>query len=302
MVIKGFSEKIQDRMSVLGWSRAFFAEKLGLSEKSLQRMLDSEDIKKLDSFVQICKYLGFSPLHILADEILQHAFVEYFDIIYPNDEDGHLVELIFEQNGQPKKQHLIFTQGVGGEYFAERKADDFKEVSLAYPDRYSQDFKELKGLKVAQLTEDTPELELQKNDFVLAINQPQLNYSYIKYMRYGIGHVLAAYFKEDGSTDYGILKSIDGKSLSFKSAMKVEDNTLVFVDEKTYFHWLRVELPQSPYSLEAFQSKIFHSINLLQEDKFKLYPVVAFVKNLTQRIAGDLLKEMEELKEQLGKG
>jgi CHAD domain-containing protein len=120
-------------------------------------------------------------------------------------------------------------------------------------------------------------------------------------MRYGIEHVLAVYFKEDGSTDYGILKSIDGKSLSFKSAMKVEDNTLVFVDEKTYFHWLRVELPQSPYSLEAFQSKIFHSINLLQEDKFKLYPVVAFVKNLTQRIAGDLLKEMEELKEQLGK-
>ncbi len=291
MVINGISEKVLERLNQIGWNRAVFAQKLGVSEKSLQRLLESEDVKKLDTFVLICKYLGLSPLTLLASNVLRHPFLDYFNIYSPSVGEGHLVDLVFDYGKDTQKKHLVFTKGLKGEYFTEQKEEDFEDLKAIYP-KYLEGFNtQNRGLKVVQLTEDTPELKLLKQDFVLCINKPSLNYAFLEYMRYGIGYAVAEVNDGKGGLAYGIIKPIDGSTLSLKQAMETDDFTLVFVDDPTYHYWQNEKLPQTKYSKKMFNSKVLSSDNFMGEPSFKLYPIIGFIKNLTYRILQSYLNK-----------
>ena len=129
MVIKGISKKIEERLENIGWNKAVLAQKLDFSEKSLKRLLDSEDIKKLDTFVLICEHLGLPPLTLLSANVLRHPFLDYFNIFSATEAEGHLVEVLFDYGDTPVRKHMVFTKGEEGEYYAEHKEEDFANLS-----------------------------------------------------------------------------------------------------------------------------------------------------------------------------
>ena len=72
--------------------------------------------------------------------------------------------------------------------------------------------------------------------------------------------------------------------------METEGNVLVFVDEQLYRDWSKTKLPKSDYDLDTFKGKVFRSVNFMEESSFSLYPVIGFVKNLTNRIVKSYLE------------
>lgn len=289
MVIKGISDKIVERLDNIGWNKAVLAQKLDFSEKSLQRLLDSEDVKKLDTFVLICQKLGLSPLTLLASNVLRHPFLDYFNIFSTNESEGHLVDLVFDYGESSAKKHIVFTRGEEGEYYSEHKEEDFENLKVVYPERFKGFDNASRGLKAVELSEDTPELGLLERDFALCLNKPRV--SNVEYMRYGIGHAVIEVKNNKGGFDYGIIRPIEGSTISFQEAMEVEDNVLVFADAELYYDWLKNRLPQSKYDVDLFKAKVFESSNFMEESSFNLYPVIGFVKNLTYRIVQSYLNK-----------
>ena len=137
-------------------------------------------------------------------------------------------------------------------------------------------------------------LNLIREDYVLAIKYPHLNHTYIDYVKNGIGHLLIEFPNTDGNADYGIMKVVNGNRLSFKQAMNTDDNAVVFVDDKLYSEWLNTSLPKSNYDINIFKSKVFQSVDLLNFDRFKMYPIIGLVRNLTMRIRLKVIAEQAE--------
>ena len=52
----------------------------------------------------------------------------------------------------------------------------------------------------------------------------------------------------------------------------------------------KTKLPKSDYDLDTFKGKVFRSVNFMEESSFSLYPVIGFVKNLTNRIVKSYLE------------
>lgn len=165
-------------------------------------------------------------------------------------------------------------------------------MNLAYLDKHSGGLKEEKGLMVVCLRKDNQELGLVEEDYVFCINQPHLNYNYTEYASNGIGYLLVERVDNE-EFGYDIMKVLDGRSMSFKEAMSFNDNTLVFVDEYTYVDWWNKALPKSGYDISAFKSKIFQSVDFMRNEKFKMYPIIGFIRNLTKRIEVELLRKMK---------
>ncbi len=67
MIIKDLDIKIKSTISRLDWTQTVFAEHLDISKRSLNNMIETKEVVKLDTFIKLCKVLELSPAYLLSE-------------------------------------------------------------------------------------------------------------------------------------------------------------------------------------------------------------------------------------------
>ena len=71
MIIKSLGDKLKDLLKEKNLTQAELADKIGVSRQSLISTMETDEVKKLDTFIEFCKVL-----EVPADYFLEDLFLE----------------------------------------------------------------------------------------------------------------------------------------------------------------------------------------------------------------------------------
>lgn len=182
MIIKDLREKILSHIKTLNWDRNELASTLEISNKSLQRLLDTEDIKKLEIFIRICELLEVTPNDLIGG-LVNLDTIENLDSISHDSKlynEGKIIPIELTMKDRSRYSvdvKAVISPVLGGVLHIPLATHYLHELTDIDLPRFGIDNK----TKLYQLPFNIPSLGIRKGSYLYAVYVGNPNYPVVYY-------------------------------------------------------------------------------------------------------------------------